>query len=65
MGNGAMPTVLRDFTSDDRYTGSPDGKTFRQQRWSTRCTTTRPSTGRKATGSRLGRRARQPCAGQA
>jgi hypothetical protein len=26
---------LVDFSSDDRYAGSPDGKTFRQQRWST------------------------------
>jgi len=26
---------LVDFTSDDRYAASPDGKTFRRQRWST------------------------------
>jgi hypothetical protein len=43
-----------DFTSDDRYTGSPDGKTFRRQRWSTPMHNYRTFLGRTISASGLG-----------
>jgi hypothetical protein len=45
---------LVDFTSDDRYAASPDGKTFRQQRWTTPLHNYRTFHGRTISASGLG-----------